>query len=119
MLRTLKTSLRYWLNQVGISLVGNTVLIKLIRKVKNLSFLLLEPSDTYDKIFSQISYSPKVEIALLDVGANIGQTALKFHSILSSKCHFSAYCFEPFSENFEVLKKTLLIFQIYIVFRWA
>jgi FkbM family methyltransferase len=50
--------------------------------------------------------SPRVNaISLLDVGANVGQTAIAFRTALSSRVKVTTYCFEPFSTNFSKLKE--------------
>ena len=91
MLEKLKTCVKHFLNQVAVNLDTNTFLVKLIRKLKTLLQYFLEPNEFRSKIFAQIPYSTKMQITLLDVGANVGQTTLKFNRILSSKCQFFAY----------------------------
>lgn len=79
--------------------------ISLITKLRTYLAQVLEPIEFRNKIFAHLALSPDTEIAFLDVGANIGQTTIKVYGALSDKVKFSAYCFEPFSENFQALTK--------------
>lgn len=97
--------MRMWLN-------SNDFLIKFFRKLNCYLSSCLEASDLRNKILSQLTnYTPYTELSFLDVGANVGQTTLKFHNALSYKLKFVAYCFEPFNENFQDLKKNVSTYK--------
>lgn len=77
----------------------------LIRKLQEGLCVVAEQDSICSKVFSHVPDSRKNEIVFLDVGANIGQTSIKFYRALSSQAKTTVYCFEPFSDNFKELSK--------------
>ena len=88
-------------------------------KSKKINFALFENEYISDfihdnKIFYEVenlevlNYLPLQEGAILDIGANIGNHTLYYSKILNR----DVYAFEPIKENYDLLKKNLLLNKI-------
>lgn len=92
----MKKIIKFFLQKTGYSLVKKDYLNNLVHveSVKWLDFHYL----IKDK------YEPNEEIVIFDIGANVGQSATKFHAYFPNA---KIYCFEPIKSTYELLEKKI------------
>jgi len=94
----------------------NKLMTKRIKKICNtLGFNITR----FNKVVESKKYNWLKELdirTVIDVGANVGQSALKFHTILPDSF---IYCFEPIKKCYEKLEENLKPLQNHKSFRLA